>query len=80
MNKCILHSVHDHGVYFGSSLDIVPTVKRMYALVSRTRLSYTGRESGQIPIRLWCCILSSSVLNKVGVNMIGTCSEKSGFR
>ena len=48
-------------------------------LVSRARLSYAGRESGQIPIRLWCCILSSSVLNEVGVNMIGTCSEKAGF-
>ena len=49
-------------------------------VASRARLSYMGRESGQIPTRLWCCILSSSVLNKVGVNMIGTCSEKSGYR
>ena len=49
-------------------------------LVSRARLSYAGRESGQTPIRLWCCILSSRVLNEVGVNMIGTCSEKTGFR
>ena len=37
------------------------------------------KESGQIPIRLWCCKLSSRVLNRVGVNMIGTCSEKAGF-
>ena len=48
--------------------------------ISRARLSYAGRESGQTPIRLWCCILSSSVLNEVGVNMVGTCSEKAGFR
>ena len=61
-----------------------PTTQRLHSLkftlanklVSRARLSYAGRESGQTPIRLWCCILSSSVLNEVGVNMIGTCSER----
>ena len=52
----------------------------MAVVVSRARLSRGERESGQIPIRLWCCILSSSVLNEVGVNMIGMCSEKAGFR
>ena len=49
-------------------------------IVSRARLSYAGRESGQTPIGLWRCILSSSVLNEVGVNMIETCCEKAGFR
>ena len=43
-------------------------------LVSHTRPS-GRRKSGQIPIRLWCCILSSRVLNEVGVNTIGTCSK-----
>ena len=36
------------------------------------------RESGQIPIRLLCCILSSRAPNKVGVNIIGMCYEKAG--
>ena len=61
------------------SLAITPSLDReMFsasAVVSRARL-LRGRESGQIPIRLWCCILSSSVLNKVGVNMIGTSQQK----
>ena len=69
-----------HGVLlFGASLSEPHTSESNGAifklpgsvLVSRARLSYAGRESGQIPIRLWCCILSSSVLNEVGVNMIG---------
>ena len=64
-------------VLLGSQLKMKNSCSR---LVSRARLSCAGRESGQTSIRLWCCILSSSVLNEVGVNMIGTCSEKTGFR
>ena len=46
-------------------------------IVSQARLSHReGRESGQVPIRLLYCILSSRVPNDVGVNIIGTCSEK----
>ena len=30
-----------------------------FCLISQARLSCAGRESGQIPIRLWCSILSS---------------------
>ena len=37
------------------------------------------RESGQIPICLLCYILSSRVSNEVGINTIGTCSEKAGL-
>ena len=40
--------------------------------------SHTGRrDSDQIPIRILYCILSSRVL---GVNVIGTCSERENFR
>ena len=35
--------------------------------------------AGESLVRLWCCVLSSRVLNEVGVNMIGTCSEKAGL-
>ena len=49
-------------------------------LVSRARLSYTGRESGQIPIRLWCCILSSRAPKEVGVNMNGCVLKRQDFR
>ena len=31
--------------------------------------THAGRESGQIPIRLWYCILSSSASNEVVVNI-----------
>ena len=44
-----------------------------------TRLSRRRRKSGQIPIRHLYCILSSRVPNEVGVNIIGTCSEKAGL-
>ena len=38
-------------------------------VVSQARLSLWRRESGQIPIRLLCCILSSRAPNEVGVNI-----------
>ena len=31
--------------------------------------SHAGRKSGQIPIRFWCCKLSSRVPNEVGMNI-----------
>ena len=43
-------------------------------LVLQARLSRGRRESGQVPIRLLCCILSSRAPNEVGVNMNETCS------
>ena len=39
------------------------------ALVSQARLSLRRRKSGQIPIRLLYCVLSSSASNEVGVNI-----------
>ena len=44
-------------------------LKHMCVLVLRARLSRGERESGQIPIRLWYCILSSRASNEVGVNI-----------
>ena len=38
-------------------------------VVSQPRLSRGKRESGQIPIRLLYCILSSRAPNEVGVNI-----------
>jgi len=38
-------------------------------VVSQARLSLGRRESGQIPIRLLCCTLSSKAPNEVGVNI-----------
>ena len=39
---------------------------RQYSLAAQT---LTQEESGQIPIRVWYCILSSSASNEVGVNI-----------
>ena len=51
-----------------------------FCLISQARLSCAGRESGQIPIRLWCSILSSRAPNEVGVNINWMCSETQDFR
>ena len=50
-----------------------------WKIVSQARLSLRRGESGQIPFRLLCCILSSSASNELGVNIIGTCSAKEGL-
>ena len=38
-------------------------------VLSQARLSCGKRESGQVPIRLLCCILSSRAPNEVSVNI-----------
>ena len=43
--------------------------ERSLVIVSQPRLSCGNRESGQIPIRLLYCILSSRAPNEVGVNI-----------
>ena len=61
--------------------NVLPWWRPKHLVSTQRPDSHLGRrESGQIPIRIWCCILSSRILNEVGVNMIGTCSEKAGFR
>ena len=48
-------------------------------IVSQARLSLRRRESGQIPIRLLYCILSSRAPDEVGVNINGTRSANAGL-
>ena len=56
------HFVYSHFVYSHF-------VYSHFVLVSQARLSLRRRESGQIPIRLLYCILSSRAPNEVGVSI-----------
>ena len=52
-----------------SDIDTPTSHTSPFVLVSQARLSLRSRESGQIPIRLLYCIVSSSISNEVGVNI-----------
>ena len=50
-------------------MPVASSASAVALLVSQARLSLGRRESGQIPIRLLYCILSSRAPNEVGVNI-----------